>query len=145
MPALNIRVKFVRTMVEMRKNVVGSGFVHRVMPPDPRRVGQEPDYRFTLANERTFLAWVRTALALAAGGLGVISLLPDLRGSEFLGVLLLSLSFITASSSYRRWASNEGAMRQGERLEHSRLPQMMAIGTGLVALVSAVLLIIDRA
>ena len=30
--------------------------------------GEEPDYRFTLANERTFLAWVRTALGLLAGG-----------------------------------------------------------------------------
>jgi hypothetical protein len=35
----------------------------------PRRVfadGAEPDPRFTLANERTFLAWIRTALALIA-------------------------------------------------------------------------------
>ena len=36
--------------------------------PSWRRDGQEPDYRFSLANERTFLAWIRTALALLAGG-----------------------------------------------------------------------------
>jgi putative membrane protein len=38
--------------------------------PEPawRHEGTEPDYRFTLANERTFLAWIRTALALLAGG-----------------------------------------------------------------------------
>ena len=39
----------------------------RWFPADPREVGRDADYRFTLANERTFLAWVRTALALAAG------------------------------------------------------------------------------
>ncbi len=33
--------------------------------------GKKPDYRFTLANERTFLAWIRTALALMAGAVGV--------------------------------------------------------------------------
>lgn len=115
-----------------------------MLPPDPRLVGQEPDYRFTLANERTFLAWVRTALALAAGGLGVISLLPDFSGSEVLGILLLGLSFVTASSSYRRWAQNERAMRLGEPLQFSRLPQMMAIGTALVAIISAALFIAER-
>ena len=40
-------------------------------PPRPRGkwwlAGKTPDYRFTLANERTFLAWIRTALALMAG------------------------------------------------------------------------------
>lgn len=41
--------------------------------------GTEPDYRFTLANERTFLAWIRTALALIAGGVAVAQLLPRFR------------------------------------------------------------------
>ena len=36
--------------------------------------GREPDPRFTLANERTFLAWIRTALGLLAGGIGVLTL-----------------------------------------------------------------------
>lgn len=116
----------------------------RFLPGDPRHVGREPDYRFTLANERTFLAWVRTALALAAGGLGVINLLPDLVGSEVLGVLLLTLSFATAATAYRRWANNEKAMRLGEPLPSSRLPQYMAAGTALVALVAAALFVIDQ-
>lgn len=114
------------------------------IPPDPRMVGEEPDYRFTLANERTFLAWVRTALALAAGGLGVVSLLPDFVGSEILGILLLALSFVTAASSYRRWVGNEQAMRLGKALPHSRLPQVMAAGTALVALVAALLFAFDQ-
>lgn len=116
----------------------------KIIPQDPRRVGQEPDYRFTLANERTFLAWVRTALALSAGGLAVLSVLSDLAGAEILGIMLLALSFATAGNAYRRWANNEAAMRLGEPLPTSRLPQLMAISTALVAFVAAVLFVIDQ-
>lgn len=107
-------------------------------------VGKEPDYRFTLANERTFLAWIRTALALAAGGLGVVGLLPDLVASELLGILLLGLSVATAVTAYRRWANNEAAMRLGEPLPSSRLPQFMAAGTAFVATIAALLFVIDQ-
>lgn len=119
-------------------------FVERFLPQDPRRVGTEPDYRFTLANERTFLAWVRTSLALAAGGLGVFNLLPSLIGSEILGLMLLALAFATSASAYRRWAMNEAAMRLGESLPSSRLPQLMAVSTAIVALVAAILLVVDQ-
>jgi putative membrane protein len=116
----------------------------RLLPPDPRRVGTEPDYRFTLANERTFLAWIRTSLALAAGGLAAVGLLDEFSGSEALGILLLVLSFATASSAYRRWALNEHSMRLNEPLPTSRLPMLMAIGTAIVAIVAAVVLVIDQ-
>ena len=95
----------------------------RLFPADPRSFGEEPDYRFTLANERTFLAWIRTALALAAGGLGSISLLADeFAGAEAVGILLLALSFLTAGAAYRRWARAETSMRHVE----------MHLGRGLV-------------
>ena len=42
--------------------------------------GREPDPRFTFANERTFLAWSRTALALVVAGLGIVQLLPPFPG-----------------------------------------------------------------
>ena len=115
----------------------------RLIPPDPREFGAEPDYRFTLANERTFLAWVRTALALAAGGLGAVALIPDFYGAHLLGVLLLALSLATAITSYRRWALNELAMRLGRPLPRSRLPQLMAAGTALLAIVAAVLFVVE--
>jgi putative membrane protein len=116
----------------------------RLVPPDPRHVGDEPDYRFTLANERTFLAWIRTALALAAGGLAAVSLLDEFRGGELLGVALLVLSFVTAASAYRRWALNERSMRLQVPLPPSRLPMLMAIGTAIIAMVAAVMLVLDR-
>lgn len=118
--------------------------LQRLFPADPRAVGEEPDYRFTLANERTFLAWIRTALALVAGGLAAISLLPDVSGSELLGIVLLAMSFVTAATAYGRWALNERAMRLGEPLPPSRLPMLMAIGTAIVAIVAAVMFVIDQ-
>jgi putative membrane protein len=115
----------------------------RLFPEDPRTVGEEPDYRFTLANERTFLAWIRTALALAAGGLAAIHLIPDQPGSSTLGIALLALAVVTAATAYRRWALNEISMRLGEPLPPSRLPQVIAIATALVALAAAVFFVVD--
>lgn len=115
----------------------------RLFPPDPRRVGEEPDYRFTMANERTFLAWIRTALALAAGGLGAIHLIDAGAGGEVLGLVLLGLAFVTAGTSYRRWALNEASMRLGEPLPPSRLPQLLAVVTAVVALVAAIVFVVD--
>ncbi|WP_283215114.1 DUF202 domain-containing protein [Pseudofrankia sp. DC12] len=45
--------------------------------PPVHTVGTDPDYRFSLANERTFLAWIRTALALLAGGIAVVQIVPS--------------------------------------------------------------------
>lgn len=118
--------------------------LQRLFPPDPRAVGEEPDYRFTLANERTFLAWIRTALALVAGGLAAVSLLPDVSGSELLGIVVLAMGFITAATAYGRWALNERAMRLGEPLPPTRLPLLMAIGTAVIAVVAAVMFAIDQ-
>lgn len=112
-------------------------------PGDPRSVGNDPDYRFTLANERTFLAWIRTALALSAGGIGAVTILDDFPGEEFLGIGLLALSFATAATAYRRWALNERAMRLEEPLPPSKLPIMMAIGVALVAVAAAVFFVVD--
>ncbi len=114
-------------------------FRAKVFIGDPRDHGDDPDYRFTLANERTFLAWIRTALALAAGGLGAVTILDDFPGEEFLGLGLLALSFLTAATSYRRWAIIEKAMRLSQPLPPSKLPLLMGIGVGLVSVVAAIL------
>lgn len=114
-----------------------------IFPSDPRTVGNDPDYRFSLANERTFLAWIRTALALAAGGLGAVTILDDFTGEEVLGIGLLALSFLTSATAYRRWALNERAMRLNEPLPPSRLPMLMAIGVAVVAICATVLFVID--
>lgn len=115
-------------------------------PPwgDPRAVGTEPDYRFTLANERTFLAWIRTSLALAAGGLGAINLIDDFYGQEWIGLILLGLSFLTAATAYRRWVTNERSMRLGVPLPTSHLPALIAVGTALLGIGAAVLFVVGE-
>lgn len=118
--------------------------VSRLLGPDPREVGEDPDYRFTLANERTFLAWLRTALALAAGGLAAIHLIPEAYGSEVLGITLLLLGFVTAATSYRRWYRSEVAMRLGEPLPESRLPQLVAYALAVFAVLAVVLAVVDQ-
>lgn len=114
-----------------------------LVPPDPRTQGTDPDYRFTLANERTFLAWVRTSLALAAGGLGAASFLDDFDGGEVLGIGLLLLSFVTAAASYRRWALSETAMRLEQPLPPSRLPLVLAVGVAVIVVAAAILVAVD--
>lgn len=116
---------------------------HTVKPCAHRRkprlheVGTEPDYRFTLANERTFLAWIRTSLALIAAGAAVTSLLPDLsspRMRSLLGLALLLLGMTVAAMSYRRWDRNERALRLGAALPATPLTQLLSFGMVLVAL-----------
>jgi putative membrane protein len=97
-----------------------------------------PDYRFTLANERTMLAYLRTGLALVAGGVAVATYAPDLGvrwGSTALALALALLGLGTALGGYVRWRANEAAIRAGRPLPQSRL------APALVALVAAVLVI----
>jgi putative membrane protein len=114
----------------------------------PRRdIGEDPDYRFSLANERTFLAWIRTALALVAGGLAATQLLPELRidfGREAIGAGLVGLGTLLAGAAFRRWAVNEEAMRLGRPIPASRLPAVLAVGVAIVAVGSLVLLLADE-
>jgi putative membrane protein len=109
--------------------------------PDPR--DDEPDVRFSYANERTFLAWNRTSLALVTAGLAITQLLPafDLPGGRrIIGLPLIALGTITAFLSYRHWMENEQAMREGKPLPTSPLPRILAIvvaGSAAVAFVLA--------
>lgn len=110
----------------------------------PRSVGEEPDYRFTMANERTFLAWIRTALALAAGGLASLHVISDAYGSALPGIALLGLSVATAATAYHRWALNEMSMRLGRPLPSSRLPRIISIATAVVALAAKVFFMVGK-
>ena len=110
-------------------------------------IGHDPDYRFSLANERTFLAWIRTALALNGGGLAVVTFLPPFAviGREVVGVLLITLGTMVAGRSYSRWRSNEEAMRDDGKIQPSRLPGTLAFGVTIVTVVALVLLLIEVA
>ena len=67
----------------------------------PGLTGEEPDPRFSLANERTFLAWIRTSIALIAGGLASSQLLQGLPGARWvLAVPLALLGLVVAATAH---------------------------------------------
>ena len=108
-------------------------------------VGRTPDYRFTLANERTFLAWIRTGLALMAGGLACAQFLPALpiqHLREIIAIGLLVLGAVVALRAVDHWARTERAMRLGQELPPSRFPAVLAlaVAAGALLLVVAVLI-----
>ena len=116
-------------------------WVSRREPP-LHEVGSEPDNRFSYANERTFLAWIRTSLALIATGLGITQLLPKLAlagGRRLIGLPLIILGAICSVMSYQRWEANERAMRLKQPLPPSRLSQVVALGVAAIGAVALVL------
>jgi len=111
----------------------------------PEDDGREPDARFTLANERTFLAWNRTALALIGGGLAAGQLL-DVEGrlARLLVALPpIALGAVLAVASYGRWEANQRALRRGEPLPAGGPPRVLAAGIALVAVLVAAILVRD--
>ena len=108
--------------------------------------GEEPDPRFSFANERTFLAWIRTALALVAGGVAATELLPPFEdapgGRALLGLPLLALGGAVAVTAYLRWSRNERALRLGEPLPSTRLLLIVAAAVGAIAVAAAVLVVV---
>jgi putative membrane protein len=115
--------------------------------PEWQDEGDDPDYRFTLANERTFLAWVRTALSLMAGSVAVVQLLPPFRitgARTVLGVLLALIGVVTAIFAYTRWAANERAMRTSQRIAYSVALPLVSAALGFTGLVILALVIVER-
>lgn len=102
-------------------------------------VGDEPDPRFTLANERTFLAWVRTTLALLAASAAVDALTLPMPAwlQRALAAAFALLGLLTATQSYRSWAATERAMRLRRPLPMSSAMVPLVAVVGLVALTLA--------
>ncbi|MEU5550693.1 MULTISPECIES: DUF202 domain-containing protein [unclassified Micromonospora] len=114
-------------------------------PQEMRSVGHTPDYRFSLANERTFLAWLRTGLALIAGGLAAAQFLPEMPASylrEVISVALLLLGGVVALRAVDHWARSERAIRLGRELPASRFPAVLALVVALGALLLTVAVLV---
>ena len=103
--------------------------------------GSEPDYRFSFANERTFLAWIRTALALVAGGVALDALNPAAVSIpvRMLPAALLALGGLCAVAAFSRWARAERAVRRGEPLPPSSLTAVLSCCVVVVAVAALVL------
>jgi len=100
--------------------------------------GQEPDYRFSFANERTFLAWIRTSLALLAVGVAVdvveLELSDNLR--RLLAGVLAGLGLLSAVVAWLRWAVSERAIRRDEPLPSFGFATLFTLGLVFVGVVA---------
>lgn len=101
-------------------------------------VGGEPDPRFTLANERTFLAWIRTGLGFVTAGLAVGALsdyAPSLEGAHMAAIALTSCG-VLCGFAITRWARHERAMRLGRPLPSSPIMPLLTIALVVIAAIT---------
>ncbi|MGN1057334.1 MAG: YidH family protein [Comamonas sp.] len=104
-----------------------------------QQIGEDPDYRFSFANERTYLAWIRTSLAITAGCV----LLAEVTQSAkpFFHYLVIGLSLLAAMLSvmaYLQWKRSEIAMRLRQALPHNRA-LLLVLVMALVAAMASVM------
>lgn len=96
--------------------------------------------RTILANERTFLAWARTSLALIGAGVAVARFLPPGRVEGLgtgAGIVLILLGTTTLAVGYRGWGQNQARILQGSALGRQTGPRLLAAGM-VVVVVTAV-------
>jgi putative membrane protein len=109
-------------------------------------VGTEPDPRFTFANERTFLAWIRTALALLAAGISLdtfVTKFPaDLRTA--VSIVLVLTGATCGATAYRRWMASERALRLSKPLPAPVIAPVLGYGVVLVGLTFALVLLVQK-
>jgi putative membrane protein len=116
----------------------------RRFPRSVFRQGSEPDVRFSLANERTFLAWTRTALALIAGGVALEALALDMYAPLRLAasLVLIVTGIVLPVIAWFEWSRVERAMRLGRPLPHP--PTGIVLALAVVASGVLVLLAVLR-
>src|SRR3954452_14651597 len=108
----------------------------------------ESDVQLSFANERTFLAWERTALGLITAGLAITQLLPSFDfpgGRRLIGLPLIGLGIAIAAVSYWEWHRNQDAIRYDRPLPTSKLPLTVAVVVSIVAVFGFVLVIVEWA
>jgi putative membrane protein len=107
----------------------------------------EPDYRFTLANERTFLAWVRTALALLAAAVALGHLLPGFGPDAVrkIGALALAvLAALTAAVGVWRWRRVQDALDGGAPMPRAQFSWVLSSALVLVSIVVALVILFEN-
>jgi putative membrane protein len=103
--------------------------------------GTDPDARFSLANERTFLAWIRTGLGLIALGVGVATFVSTQMAkgvSILVAAGLVLLGGVICAAAWFRWLRVERSMRNGQGIPPSRMALVLSFGMALLAVLSII-------
>ena len=109
--------------------------------------GHDPDYQLSMANERTFLAWLRTSLALLAASVAVAQLLPAFQfpgGRTLLGIVLAVLGTGVACFAYFRWAATERAMRLSRAMRYPVSLLLLSSAMTVIGILVVVLVSLGR-
>ena len=120
--------------------------LHGMKRPTWQTEGSEPDYRFSLANERTFLAWIRTALSILAGGVLLDQFATRIQPRIALVAVAVGLALVSAAlagAAYTRWKNNEIAMRHSRPLPPSLGIPVLSGAIVLLAIALTALLILQ--
>ena len=110
--------------------------------------GDEPDPRWSLANERTLLAYSRTALGLVVAGLAIAGSraaadLPVWFAAIGLPVIALGASLSIAGR--RRFFQAQQAMRLGEPLPAPAAASLLPLGIALIGSAGLIVAAIELA
>lgn len=92
---------------------------------------EQLDHRFTLANERTFLAWIRTGLALIAGGIAIRIFVSDTEVNWALAIAAIGITVLgglVTILSYRHWIAVQKAMENGDPMPSQHVPLVLTVG-----------------
>ena len=108
-----------------------------------RSVGDDPDPRFTLANERTFLSWVTTSLGLLGIGLAVGTIIP---GEHFainlLAILWILMAAVLSWRALVRWFRMERAIRLNQGLPLSTSIPVVAVSLAVLAVATGIAVVV---
>lgn len=107
--------------------------------------GGEPDYRVSLAAERTYLAYVRTSIALLAAGVAVVAVLPDaghvgLR--RVVGLVLVVLGLLLVGTARKHLRDIDRAVRAGKPLPRNPADPMLVVGLAVAGALAVVLVLV---
>ncbi|MEV5573236.1 DUF202 domain-containing protein [Spirillospora sp. NPDC052269] len=110
------------------------------------KAGTRPDTRFLLANERTYLAWMRTCLAFLVGGvaLGHLTVRPGLEWLRMtIVVMIIASGIVLTPLAFLHWRTTEHAIRADRELPRHYLPFALMVVMVVVGLALAVLMFLS--
>ena len=100
--------------------------------------------QLVLANERTYLAYVRTALALMAAGVAIVQFsdnLGDKTSTRLIGTVILGAGIVMAVLGYTRWRDNDRQIAKNQELHATAIPLLLTLAVGVFGVVVLLLAI----